>query len=321
MGQSVGAALHRALRHENGRRILAQTQGHAHIHAGQQQAILVGKLTAQRQLAGTAIHRHIREQHPSLAFLIQTVSHQRHRSAAWRLALQLLGTPARGRRGRLAKIGVDGVQLLDHRHRCRFPLANQGTFSHQGTADAAGDRSFHRRILQVQACRLHFGLSRLTRGHGTVQRSLGAVEILAAHGFLRHQRFVTAHHGLRFRQRSLGARQLAPSPRQRSAQRRRVDAEQHLAGLHIGSFFEIAAQHDTRHTRTHLGHTYGLDAPGQFSAEAQRPGLDGHHIHQRQFLRRAARFRLDATAQHHCCRQCGQGRPGAHILAFLLHGF
>ena len=143
-------------------------------------------------------------------------------------------------------------------------MTDQGTFCHQCSANSARDGSLYRGVVQIQACRFHIGLSRLTQGLGAIQRGLGGIEILTAHRILRDQRLISAHHGLGIQQRCIGPSQLALRTRQCRTQRGRVDVEQHIAGLHVSPFLEVATQHNAGHSGAHFRHAYRLDTPGQF---------------------------------------------------------
>ncbi len=112
-----------------------------------------------------------------------------------------------------------------------------------------------------------------------MQCRAGGIESLAADRFYFDQRLVTFDRGLSLEQRGLRAGQISLRLGQRGLERRRIDLEQHCAGFHIGTFLEVAAQHDAGHPGANLRHTHRFDTAGQFVNDRERFGVDGNGFH------------------------------------------
>ncbi|MNE71503.1 hypothetical protein D3C80_1673830 [compost metagenome] len=111
--------------------------------------------------------------------------------------------------------------------------------------------------------------------------------------------------GLGLAQRGVGAVQVG-------LERRRVDAEQHIAFFHVAAFAKGSLQHHTGHTGTDFGNARRGNPPAQFAADGQRASLDGFDP---DGGRRCLFFGVrGAVACAQRRRQCHKAEPGKQIL-------
>jgi hypothetical protein len=73
---------------------------------------------------------------------------------------------------------------------------------------------------------------------------------------------------LRLRLRTIGGQ-----PVDLGLERTRVDAKQHIALVHFGTFLKLDGVHISTHARPHVDGVDGLELAGEFGAVADRP----HH--------------------------------------------
>ncbi|MNP13620.1 hypothetical protein D3C76_1059080 [compost metagenome] len=207
---------------------------------------------------------------------------------------------------------MDRVQLLDQRQRRGFVLPHQRAFGDQRAADAPGNRRRHRGITQVQFRSLHGGFAGGDVGSGLPRGGPGVVVVLAADGVAFDQLGVTLflqpgleRIGLGLAQRGVGAVQVG-------LERRRVDAEQHIALFHVAAFAKGPLQHHAGHAGTDFGNARRGNPPAQFAADRQRAGFDGFDAHGG--WRRLFFGVRGAVARAQRQRQCDQAEPGKQIL-------
>ncbi|MCY1369129.1 hypothetical protein D9M69_561500 [compost metagenome] len=177
----------------------------------------------------------------------------------------------------MGEVDIDRVQLLDARQQGDIALPHQRSLGHQRTADTSGNRRTHRGITQVQAGAFQVGLSCAGRRLGAAQIGHGAVEVLLAHRLDLHQRRVPFYPRLGFEQRGLGPSQFTFSTRDCRLERRRIDQEQQVAGLHIRAFLEALRQHDAGDPRANFGNPHRFDPPRQLRLQHQRLGHRRRH--------------------------------------------
>ena len=151
------------LRHRERIGIDALLDLHAHIHAGQQRQLRIGKLAAQRHLTGAGIDRRVGEQQLAVVGIdlavVEDEPHPRGRALFKRAGLEFapqlveLG-------GRLGEIRIDRIELLDRRDMRRFGLTDQRAFGDERAADAAADRRADPGVFEIELGARDVGLAR-----------------------------------------------------------------------------------------------------------------------------------------------------------------
>ncbi|MNL16898.1 hypothetical protein D3C87_1379620 [compost metagenome] len=211
---------------------------------------------------------------------------------------------------------MDRVQLLNQRQWRGFVLAHQRAFGDQRTTDAPGNRRGDGGVAEVQFCPVDSGFVGGDIGGGVPNGDPGVVVVLAADGIAFDQLGVSLFQQLGLKRIGLGLAQRGFGAVQVSLERRRVDAEQHIALFHVTAFTEGALQDHARHAGTHFGHARCGNPPAQFAADGQWPrfdGLDANRGQRRLFLGVRG---LVTRAQ--CQRQCNQAEPGKQILRHVI---
>ena len=262
LGRAIGQMRNGALRQSIRLWQRQPRRVHAHIHAGQEQPVRIGKFAAQQDLSRAALDADIAEQQAALALLAFSFNADAQGRCAGFAGGSLLAQLQGGGHG-LLEIGIHGIQLLDHGQRRGFILTDQRTFSDQGAANAATDGGGDAGIAQIQACRIDIGLRHAACGLGHLQCGLGGIVFLAADSFDLNQFAVALQPCSGIEKIRLGARQCAFGVGQRGTQRGGVDLKQLLPGLDLAAFFKMALQQNAGHSRPHFGAAHGLDAAGQ----------------------------------------------------------
>ena len=272
---ALGGTGHGLLGHQDGVGDGGLVEHGTHVHARQQGAVRVGYLGAQRHLTGALFHRQVSEQQCALVRVLGTVVELDAHAGAFAMAFgglelaagQTLAQLHHGR-CRLGDVHVHRIDLLDGGQRGGSPLADQRTFRHQRTADAAADGGGDRRVRQVDLGRLQVGTGHGDVGSGLALGRHGVVIVQLADGVGLHQRRVAGHLlGGQLLGR-LGAHQGSLGAVVGGAQRGRVDLEQHLAGLHVTAFLEEALFQNAGGSRADLGHARRFDPARQVLGKA-----------------------------------------------------
>ncbi|MDT4842860.1 hypothetical protein FQZ97_767750 [compost metagenome] len=271
------------LRHRDRVRHLGLLELHAHVQAGQQLALGVRDLGAQRDLARGRVDREVGEQQLAVLPVVGAVFEHHADARGFFAAGTLVLAGGHGAAqlehvgGRLREVHVQRVDLLHHGQLGGVALADQCAFGDQRAADAARDGRGDIGValvdlggLQQRAVGGHVGVGRLGGGHG---RRV----FLLAHGVGFDQRLVAVGQCLGLHGVGFGAGQGGLGVLRGGHQRCRVDAEQQLAGLHVAAFAELALEQDARRAGAHLGDARGFEAAGQLGHEAHVGGLDRHH--------------------------------------------
>lgn len=309
------------MRHQDRLLVGALRRAHAHVHARQENAVGIVEAPAQADLARAAVDRHVGEHQRALALVVGAFDLGRQRlvvATGQRTIFQCLAQ-AQGIGGRLSEIDIDRVELLDTRQQRGIALPHQCPFGGKRTADAPGDRRGDRGVTQVQARGLHVGLGRTHGGLGAAQLGGGAVEVLLADRFDLDQRLVTLDPRLGLLLYRLGAGLVALGSRQGGLERRRVDLEQHIAGLDVGAFFEAFVQDDAGHPGAHLGDPHRLDPARQGRGQGQRLAGHGHHRYRIHDLGRGLGLIRPVAARQRDRRRQQAGHPNCTQVAHEFH--
>ena len=164
---------------------------------------------------------------------------------------------------RLGEVDIHRVDLLNHRQRRRFALADQRTLRHQRPANAARNWRLHAGVIQVDARGLqrrfadgHIGLRLLVAGYG-----VGV--FLLADGVGGHQRRIALGQRSRLRQIGFRAGQRSLSALQCGGVGRRVNHKQRLAGFDITALAKHPLLHNARCPSAHLRYAGCFKATGQ----------------------------------------------------------
>ena len=243
----------------------------------------VGQLSPKRHLTRALVHRQVREQQLARLRIGRAVIEQHAHGGRLRgvgrlqaAAADRLAQPQHVGH-RLGEVHVQGVDLLDHRHRCGVALADQGAFGDQGPADAPCDRRSDRRIAQVDAR----GLQRRRAG-GDVGLGLFAGRhrigvVLLTDGIGADQRLVPLGGGGGLHQGGLRLGEHGAGAVHRRLEGGRVDAVQHLALAHIRAFAELPRHDDAGHPRTDLCRAQRFESSGQVHHQSHRFGSHSDH--------------------------------------------
>ena len=179
--------------------------------------------------------------------------------------------------GRLGEVDIDRIDLLHHRQRRGFTLADQRAFGHQRAANAARDRGRDPGIAEVDARGLQ---GRLGHGHiglGLLLGRLCADEFLLADGLGLDQRLVALGQRAGLHQVGLGLGQAGLGAVVAGLVGAGIDGKQHLTGLDFAAFAEQSLLQDTGGTRPHLGHARGLEPARQLGDQADLARRHGQH--------------------------------------------
>jgi len=312
-GVALRRARHRLLRQQHGAGLLGLGQPHPHVLAGQQQALGIGQLGTHGHLPRAGVDAEVAEEQPARlgqqAAVFQHHAH-RHRLTGQTAQLARRHGLAQGQQltAALREVDVDAVDLLHQRQGRGLGGTGERAFGHQRAADAAGDRRFDARHLEVDASRLHRGLAGRDIGLGHLLRRQGVGVVLLAERLRRGQRLVTLGGGLGLGQIGAGAGQLRAGGVQRRLVGRGVDQEQGLAGLDFAALAELALQHDAVDAGSHLGHAQRLHPARQLALQGHHLGLDRDHADLRRWRAcgRAGGVLGAAGRQH----QAAQGKRG-----------
>ena len=296
MSPLVGAG-HGLLGQQDARRQLGLRQAHAHILAGQQQAISVGYFCAQCDLAAGGVYRQVREQQlAGLGQLGAVFQHHAHGHGAIAGRAQLLAgnrfAQAQHVGAALGEIHKHGGGLLDYGQLGGLRRTDQRAFGDQRLANTARDGRGDRGIGQADARGFHGGLGGAQVGFSLALRGDQRGVFLLADGVGFHQRLVAFDLGRGLGQIGLGLGDAGLGAFHGGAVGGSVDLVQHLAGLHFAAFTEQALQHHSVHAGTHLRHTGSAHAAGQFGLQGDGLGRYGDYTH---FSRRHAATRATGT--------------------------
>lgn len=151
--------------------------------------------------------------------------------------------------------GVDRVQLLDHRQRGAFVLADQCAFSHQRP--------------------LHGGLAGDDGYRGLAGIGASVIVFLGADGIGLDQFRVTLLLQYRLQSDGLGLAQLGFGTVQVGLERGRIDAKEDFALLDVTTLAEGALQYHALDTGSHLRATRGGDALAELTVNRQGLALNG----------------------------------------------
>ena len=303
------------LRQGDGIAGLGLLNAHAQVQAGQQLALGVGHLGAQRDLARGGVHRQVGEQQLSCLGVLRTIAHHEFDTgglcAACTLELSTFHGPSQLKdvARRLGEVHVHGVDLLHHRQGRCFALSHERTFGNQSPADAARDGRGHTGITQVDVCRTYG-----SPGGGHICLcllfgSFGIHKILFADGVGTHQRAVAFHLSTGLCEVGLGLGQACARAFRCGGVGSGVNAEQRLPCLHITAFLEKALLQDACGASTYLCNPRGLHTARQFGDQADIARRCRHHTHLNRWHLRPSSgclaIRLATRGEKQCC--CCQG--------------
>jgi hypothetical protein len=201
--------------------------------------------------------------------------------------------------GRLGHIHVDGVQLLDGRQSHRLIGGHDGAFGDTGSADAPGNGRGDACIRQVDAGRLHRGLSVKDIGLGLPEGGGGIVVVLLADRLFGQQFLVAVDPGLSGRQIGPGSGKGGLRVFQRCLKRGGINPIKDLARLYIGALGKQPFLDQAVDLGSDFGDPIGRCPSGQFGGQRDRLALDGHHRYLWRRCRRSGFLGRLLTADHY----------------------
>ena len=198
-----------------------------------------------------------------------------HHTHAGRLRASALELPAfqgaaqlHDLRGRLRKVDVQRVDLLNEGELRGLALTHQGAFGDQGAADAARNRSRDEGVVQVDAGGLDRGLTDGDIGGGLLACRLRVHILLLADGPRLSQGLEAFGLCLGLRQVGLGLGQQSLRARKRGLVRARINLEQGLARFHVAAFTKQPLLQDARGPGPDLSHARRLQPARQLGDQA-----------------------------------------------------
>lgn len=317
LGNAGAVTLHGTLRYGDTVLDSCLLEAHANETARQQVEIRVGEFAAQNDLASARVDGDVAEQQLARQRIqAAVILNQRGFDLILADFLQLPGAKRTAQfiefTGRLGEVGVNRIELLNQCQRRGFVLPDQCAFGHQCAANTPGNRCSDGGITEVQFCALDGSLVGRNVSGSLSGIGAGVVVVLAANGLVIDQlgialllQFCLERIGFCLAQCGFGAVEV-------SLERRRVDAEQHIALFHVTAFAEGALQDHTGYPCPHFGDTWRGDAAAEFAADRQGmrfDRLDAHRGRWRLIL--CLRGRITAAQ---CQRHRDQAEPGQQFI-------
>jgi hypothetical protein len=197
---------------------------------------------------------------------------------------------------RLSEIYVYRIKLLHGGEMRRLAVADQCAFRHQGTPDTSADRGADNGVIQLELCTREISLARGNISLGLAPIGDRGLVLGLRCGLAVDQLFNALglqirldQHRLRLRERGLGSIAF-------HLEADRVDAIEHVPGLHVGSLLERTFHHNSRNPRAHFGDSRRRDPTRQLPDVGPCRGLQRHDADLRGRGRRGC-LRLVARAK------------------------
>jgi hypothetical protein len=221
--------------------------------------------------------------------------------------------------GRLGEVGVHGFELLDRCKALAAADADQRAFSDQRAADASGDWRPDIGILQIELSgfeprprRRLVGLSLGQFGDRAVIELAGGDVALLELGLTFGLLF--GEHARRFRPLQGGLGAVHPN-----AERRGIDAIEHIALTHDGALLEHPLDHDASDPRTHFGDPCRRNTARQIIDDTQSFRRHRYHAHGRGRRRRTICGLFAVTAAREQRSAHRERRERSNILRLAKH--
>ncbi|QTK81150.1 Hypothetical protein AT6N2_L0194 [Agrobacterium tumefaciens] len=303
----AGVTLHGLLRHGESRLLNALLDLNANIHARQQIAVRVGEFATQRYLTGRFVHSRFREQQATgnrvTAAVIEQQINFRLIGPCHQLAVLKRLAQANEVGGRLGKVGIDWIELLDRRQTFRTGSAHKRTFGDARATDHAADRRFHIGILKVEPRFRDTGFSHCDLRIGLGKQRDGVVELLLRTDIGTAQLLLPVGRLTRLKLGCLCPAQCSLSAVNAHLEWRGIDPVENVAFLHERALFKHALDDDARHPRTNFGKPCRGDAAGQLVRDRQLFRLYRHDLDRSRRRSAGCSSLLVATSDKNDARQ------------------